>query len=128
MGETRDIELGTLSMRDDGILHARFDFDQVGREEAATEYATVRRELTGGRRVPVIVELVNVPYVEKAVRQFLFSQMDTPPCRAVVTTRRAHEVVYKTFQMDEPSPVPTRFFTAIADAVDWIGGFMSEFE
>ncbi len=120
MGETRQIELGTLTLRDDGILHARFDFDTVPTEDAATEYAQARRDLTRGQRVPVIVEMTNVPYVDQTIRRFFFTKVDSPPCRAVVTTQKAHEVVFKTFQMDEPASVPTRVFTRVEQAVEWI--------
>lgn len=107
-------------MRGDGILHARFEVTGEPTEEAAIEYAAARQELTGGRPVPVIVEIVAIPFVDRAVRGLFMASMEPPVCRAVVTTDTTYRSMFKSFQILEQPTVATEYFPTVPAALAWI--------
>jgi hypothetical protein len=125
MEQTRELEMGTLRLRDDGILHARFDLGTEPSPDTAKEYLAARDELCGARSVPVIVEIVRIPFVERTLRGVFMSGMHPPLCRAVVTTDTTYRSMFKSFEiLDEPR-IPTEFFPTVDAAVVWISELLS---
>ena len=118
--ETRTTNLGSLTLRPDGILHVVFDFDGLPTEEIASEFIAARQELIGEEDPPVLIELVRVPYVDRSIREFLMKEMSPPPCRAVVSTDNSLVTMFRTFQFVDKAVVPTEFFSSVAAAVEWI--------
>ncbi|MDF1597200.1 MAG: hypothetical protein P1T08_14065 [Acidimicrobiia bacterium] len=117
---TLTIEFGTLTLRTDGILHVVFDFDGEATKEAAVEYLEARAELGVSPPPPVLLEIVQIPYVERSIRSFFMDGLPTPPCRAVVASDDAFLTMYRTFQLVEPTAVPTEVFPTVEAAVAWI--------
>lgn len=111
---------GSLTLRPDGILHAVFDFDEDRPPGVAEEYLAARAGLVGSDPPPVVVEIINIPYVDRSIREFLLGAMPPPPCRAVVSADQALITMFRTYQMVEPTAVPTEFFSAMDAAIDWI--------
>ena len=107
-------------MRSDGIVHAVFDFDGSPGIGAAEEYLAVRNELIGTSPIPVLLEIVRMPYVNRSHRQFLMEELTPPPFRAVVTTDSSLVTMFRTFQLVDKADVPTEFFRTVAAAVEWI--------
>ena len=120
MGNTVDIEVGRLTMRPDGILHAAIDFVKPPTKEMAVEYVTARTELAGPTPPPVILELVRVPYSEREVRSFLMESMPPPPCRAVVASDPTVLTIFRTYDLMAPQAVPTKLFSTVDAAVQWL--------
>ena len=113
-------------MRDDGILHVVFDFDTEPTAELIAEYMAARSELAGTPPPPVIVEILRVPFVERAIRQGFMKDLAPPPCRAIVVTDPTFDTNYRAFELVSPSSVPTRVFRGLDRAVAWIRGVMEQ--
>ncbi len=107
-------------MRSDGILHAIFDFDMNPSMEAVAAYLEARRELIGPVASPALIEIVKLPYVERHIRSFFMAEMNPPPCRAVVATDPSYVALFRSFQLVDPSDVPTELFRSIEPAIEWI--------
>ncbi len=126
MGNTRKVAVGSLTMRDDGILHVVFDFDTEPTREAAAEYMAARSKIAGTPPPPVIVEILQIPFVERATRQSFMNELVPPPCRAIVVTDPTFDTNYRAFELVNPASVPTRVFRQLDDAVSWIRGLMEQ--
>jgi hypothetical protein len=111
---------GSLSLRPDGILHAVFDFEIDPSLEEAAAYLEARRELVGSKVPPVLLEIVKIPYVERHIRSYFMSEMEPPPCRAVVATDPSYVTLWRSFQLVDPADVPSELFRTVDRAVEWI--------
>jgi len=120
MEEHRQVGLGSITRRPDGILHTVFDFDGRPSEELAAEYLSARRDLTGATPAPVLLELVRLPYTDRSIRSFFMSKLAPAPCRAVVATDPTLVAMFRTFELVDPADVPTQIFSNVDTAVDWI--------
>jgi hypothetical protein len=120
MGESRQIELGSLTLRDDGILHTVFDFDGRPTLRAANEYIETRRSLVGDRSVPVLIEIVRITFVERTIREFFMQEVGRPPCRAIVTDEPTFISLFRTFQLVDPAGTPSAVFATVDQALAWI--------
>lgn len=108
-------------MRPDGILHAVFDFDANPSKEAVTAYLDARRDLVGETAPPVLIEIVRIPFVDRDIRSFFMGEIDPPPpCRAVVSVDPTFVTVWRSFQMVDPSDVPSELFPNVDRAIEWI--------
>lgn len=116
----RAVPLGTLELRPDGILHIVVDFTDDATEEDAAEYLQVRDELAAGGNPPALIEILATTFVERSIREFMMENQTPPPCRAVVATDPSLVTIWKSFQMMDPSGVPTRIFPSVSRAVAWI--------
>lgn len=116
----RELLVGSIELRPDGILHAVIDFEDPPTEKYATEYVDARRELSGESVPPVILEIVRTPYADRSVRQFLLGELAPPPCRAVVTLDSSMETIFRTYQLVEAPSTPTEVFRTVEAAVEWI--------
>jgi hypothetical protein len=120
MGEAHFTKTGSLELRSDGILHAIFDFDGAPTTETVAEFLAVRNELVGSVQVPVLVEIVKIPYVDRSIREFLMGGMTPPVCRAVVVSDPTFLTMFRTYQLVDTADVPTSVFSTVETAVDWI--------
>lgn len=111
---------GSMTLRPDGILHATFDFDDVSPVDVAAEYLAVRGDLIGSDRVPVLLEIVNIPYVDRSIRESLVGGLTPPCCRAVVVSDPALLAMFRTYQLVDPADVLTAVLPTVEAAVDWI--------
>lgn len=111
---------GSITLRPDGILHIVFDFDSEPTLETAAAFLDARRELIGSDVPPVLLEIVKIPYVERHVRSYFMKEMDSPPCRAVVATNPSYVTLWRSFQLVDPSGVPSELFRTVDRAVEWI--------
>ena len=117
---TLTIALGSLTLRTDGILHVVFDFEGQPTRETAEEYFEARAMLNVSPPPPVLLEIVRIPYVARSMRSFFMEGIPSPPCRAVVASDGAYITMYRTFQLVEPTAVPTEVFPTVEAAVAWI--------
>jgi hypothetical protein len=120
MEDRRELELGSITMRPDGILHTVFDFDGTSSEVLAAEYLSARQEMAGPTPPPVLIELIKIPYTDRSVRTFFMDSLPNPPCRAVVATDPTLVAMFRTFELVDSASVPTQFFQNVDTAVDWI--------
>ena len=117
---------GSLTLRPDGILHAVFDFETEPSLDEAAAYLEARRELIGSEVPPVLLEIVKIPYIERQIRSYLMSEMEPPPCRAVVATNPSYVTLWRSFQLVDPSGVPSELFRTVDRAVEWIRDQMAK--
>ncbi|NNC41043.1 MAG: hypothetical protein HKN95_10160 [Acidimicrobiia bacterium] len=117
---SRSTTNASLTMRPDGILHIVFDFEELPSPESVDEFVTIHQELVGIDVPPVIIELVEIPYIDRSIRQLFMEKIAPPPCRAVVTTDQALLTMFRTFQMIDAADVPTEVVPTVEAAVSWI--------
>lgn len=115
----RYVEVGSLTLRSDGILHTRFDFETVGKDVTA-EYLRARGELVGSDPGPVLLEIVQIPYVDREIRKYLLDSLVPAPCRAVVATDQAYLTILRSLLIVEQADIPTQVFPTVEAAVEWI--------
>ena len=118
--ETIEVQVGSFTLRPDGILHAIIDIPEPPTTETAEEHVAARTELAGPKTPPLLLEIVQVPYAERSVRSFLMDTMPPPPCRAVVVSDPTLMTIYRTYELVADRPVPTEMFPTVEAAVDWI--------
>jgi hypothetical protein len=116
----RTVPLGTIELRPDGILHTVVDFTEDASEADAAEYLQSRDELTAGTNPPVLVEIRATAFVERSIREFLMSGRIAAPCRAVVARDPSIVTIWKSFELVDNSGVPTKMFSSVPRAVEWI--------
>ncbi len=111
---------GSITLRPDGILHIVFDFDIKPTLEEAAAFLEARRELIASLEPPVLLEIVRIPYIDRHVRAYFMKEMESPPCRAVVATNPSYVTLWRSFQLVDPSGVPSELFRTVDRAVEWI--------
>lgn len=116
----RTVPLGTIELRPDGILHIVVDFTDDASEERAAEYVRARDELAAGKNPPVLIEILATTFVERSIREFMMSNQIPSPCRAIVATDPSFVTIWRSFQMMDRAGVPTKVFTNVPSAVEWI--------
>jgi len=120
MGDSRSIELGKMTLRDDGILHTVFDVDARPTVRAANEYIETRKSLIGDQPVPVIIEIIRIPFVDRSIREFFMQTVGRPTCRAIVTDEPTYINLFRTFQLVDPANTPSAVFATVDQALAWI--------
>jgi len=125
MQRTIKTAAGSLTLRPDGILHVVIDFTEPPTKETAAEFVAARTELVGTEPPPVLVEIIQQAYAERAVRSFLMGTMTPPPCRAVVVSDPTLMTLFRTYEVVSPAPVPTEIFPTVEAALEWIQSRMS---
>jgi len=111
---------GSLTLRPDGILHIVFDFETEPTLEATEAFLEARRELIGADVPPVLFEIVKIPCIDRHIRSYFMTQMENPPCRAVVATNSSYVTLWRSFQLVDPADVPSELFRTVDRAVEWI--------
>ncbi|MCP3973767.1 MAG: hypothetical protein GY720_04665 [bacterium] len=125
---TRLTDIGSITLRADGILYVVFDFDGVMTEELASEYLAVRNGLVGDTSPPVLLHIITFPYVERSLRVFLLAGLPHPPCRAVVSADPTFITLWRTYQMVSEVDIPSRVFANLELAADWLHEQVAESE
>ena len=118
--EKRTIGMGSMERRADGIIHTIVDFMDGDVKGLAAEYIATRSELAAGENLPTLIEIRDVPFVERSARAFLMSHVAGVPCRAVVATDPSFVTIWKSFQLVDTEAVPTKVFGNVDRAVEWI--------
>lgn len=113
-------DIGTITIRPDGILHVVFDFDGEMTQEVAAAYVQVRNAMVGTESPPVLIQIKRFPYVDRSIRSFFLSELAHPPCRAVVSVDQTFITLWRTFELVSPVNVPSKVFPNIDRAVEWI--------
>lgn len=113
-------DIGTITMRPDGILHVVFDFEGEITQEIAAAYLDVRNAMVGTASPPVLIQIKRFPYVERSIRSFFLSGLAHPPCRAVVSVDQTFITLWRTFDLVSPVEVPSKVFPNLDNAVQWI--------
>ncbi len=127
MSITREIACGSITLRTDGVLHSVFDLQSAPTAADAKEYAHARNELIGSKSVPVVVELLALPYIDREVRAFFMEGLSSgPACRAVVTTDTTHRLLFESFEMMDPFGTPTQIFPNVESALVWTHSFSED--
>ena len=116
----RTVGLGTIELRTDGILHTIVDFSDDASEAGAQEYVQARDELAAGKKPAVLIEILATTFVERSIRAFMMSNQMPAPCRAIVATDPSLVTIWKSFELVDTSGVPTKLFTSVPRAVEWI--------
>ena len=111
---------GSITLRPDGILHIVFDFDTKPTLDDVVAFLEARCELIGTEVPPVLIEILRIPYIERHVRSYFMKEMESPPCRAVVATNPSYVTLWRSFQLVDPSGVPSELFRTVDRAVEWI--------
>ena len=125
MPAVHTIGVGSVERRPDGILHVIFDFEGPVTETLIDEFLSARTDAVGhnggeGQEVAVVIEARRIPFAARKLRRRFIEGMAPPICRALVTPDVTQQVIFRTFQLMNPSSVPSRVFSSVEAAVEWI--------
>lgn len=110
---------GTLRLREDGILHLKWEQSvQIEEVDARAAMAAVN-ELCGDESHPMLVDMATTASVSRAARA-VFSIPCAASRIALLGTSPVDRVMANFFLGVHIPPCPTRFFTSRADATEWL--------
>ena len=109
---------------DDGILISDLKPVQRTVENIAANVALVK-QITGNKRIPLLIFLKRSPVPDKETRKFSAAQVpQIYLAMAMVSKPGLSMLVMKmVFQLKKP-PIPTRSFTSEAEARNWLRQFV----
>ncbi|MCU1568266.1 MAG: hypothetical protein JWQ56_3203 [Pseudarthrobacter sp.] len=109
---------GTLALREDGLLHLLWQ-PKSSLEESDIKAAMAKvNDVCQGRTRPLLVEMTNVRTVSHAARA-VFS-IPSAASRIALLGSTPVDRVLAIFRGPRSFPCPTRFFTDMTAAVDWL--------
>jgi hypothetical protein len=112
---------------EDGILFHRIDTAIVQPAEAALIGKAVQ-ELTGGRKVPAVIDIRTVAFAEKEARQMFAGSTEESYeiATALIVAPGSSSAMGQVFlKIDKPSR-PVGVFTSKAEAVAWARSFRDD--
>ncbi|MDF3077238.1 MAG: hypothetical protein K0S09_1127 [Sphingobacteriaceae bacterium] len=105
---------------DDGILYS-YSKSILRTVENISENVALVKEITGGRRVPLLIYISNSPVPDKAARKFSTEQLPVIYTAMAMVSEKwlAKLIMNVLFKFQQP-PIPMKSFTNDADAKDWL--------
>lgn len=124
----REVELGTgtLCLRDDGIVH--FRAHQGSQENLATSTTVMNaiEKLAAGRRVPILTDIRGNASADLAARRHYARESSRIGLAvAIVVDSGVSGVVANFFLRLNKVGVPTRLFTSLNEATQWLNDTVS---
>ena len=123
---TKVIETGTSTLwrREDGIVHCVFQRGTaLDLEEARRQMATIR-ELTGGQKAPMLVDITLATSADGPARDYFASEAAAAVTvgLAFIVGSAVSRVLGAFFVGLNKPPYPVKLFTDEAAAVEWLRG------
>jgi hypothetical protein len=113
-------ELATYWFDNDGILFSLSKNPKRTIENMTANTALVK-QISGGRRVPLLIYLSNSPVPDKKAREFAAQLLPTvyTAMAMVSSTGLANVIMNILFRLKKP-PIPIRSFTSDKEAKQWL--------
>ncbi|WP_146072325.1 STAS/SEC14 domain-containing protein [Arthrobacter sp. Y81] len=109
---------GTVVLRD-GVLHVRWIPGLAISEDAATAVMAAVKELTGGRRYPILVDMAAAASMSRGARR-VFARPSTVDRVALLGSSPVDRAMANFFLSINTPAAPTRYFTCLDEAMTWL--------
>lgn len=110
---------GTVVLRD-GVLHVRWIQGLAISEDAATAVMAAVKELSGGRRYPILVDMAAAASMSRGARR-VFARPSTVARVALLGSSPVDRAMANFFLSMNSPAAPTRYFTCLDEAMTWLG-------
>ena len=118
-GEIADYHFGT-----DGILYSYSKSPKRTVENITANVALVK-QITGGRKVPLLIYLSNSPVPDKETRRFSTEQLpNVYTAMAMVSKPGLAQLIMNILFKFKPPPIPMKSFTNDKDAKAWLQQYL----
>lgn len=119
-----ETELSTYWVDDSGILYSVVKSVPFTIERMEVNFNEVA-EITGNKRVCVLVDLTHAMPVERAARIYAAGKvMDYYKAMAFVSPSYFNRIIGNAFMAITGSPIPTRQFKTEEEAREWLAGYL----
>lgn len=120
--KTIDVRIGTVTLRDDGIIHCKLSDDQLCEVKDRLEIISALEALYSGYRVPVVLEMgERVDVTQEARKMDLDDRINKIlSLRALVITSLPSRIAARFYYKLRRIPFPVKTFSHVDDAVAWI--------
>jgi hypothetical protein len=115
----------TMLMRDDGIIHGIAFPDSQQSVEDARENVECARMLSGGRRVPLLLDIRDTGTLTREARMYFSGEEGADPAIAValVADSAFTRVVGNLFIRLAKMNYPVQLFASTDEAINWLRDF-----
>jgi hypothetical protein len=126
MGTVKRVEIFTIEMRDDGILHLHADGDNTVDIKLYNILISSIGEMTGGKKVPILSTAGELTIPNEEVRKYMADPKANPYClaNALIAPSLAQKLFSNIFiQIMRPAR-PIRLFKNKEEAIAWLKTFL----
>ncbi len=118
--------IGEMWLDDRGLLWHRIEALVVTEQDAAAVRQAVA-EVTGGRRVPALVDMRRVAYADADARKLFAASADEAfeLATALLVDSRSSSAMADLFLRFTKPRRPVRIFTDESEAIQWAAGFLA---
>jgi hypothetical protein len=120
------VEVFTIEMRADGILHLHADGDKVITMELYSILIDTIGEMTEGKKVPILSTADELTIPDEEVREFMIKPEANPYCvaNALIAPSLAQKLLSNLFIRIMRPARPIRLFRNKQDAIEWLKGYL----
>jgi hypothetical protein len=120
------IEVFTIEMRADGILHLHADGDKVITMELYRKMVNAIGEMTGGRKVPILCTTDELTMPDDEVKEFMVKPDANPysSANALIAPSLPQKIFSNLFIRILKPARPVRMFRNREDAIEWLKSYL----
>lgn len=125
-GNIRRVEIFTIEMRDDGILHLHADGDHTIDMRLYKLLIRSIGEMTGGKKVPILSTADELTIPDEEVRKYMTSPDANPYCvaNALIAPSLSQKILSNIFIRIMRPARPIRLFRNQEEALNWLKTFV----
>ncbi len=124
--ETRIVNIFTLNMREDGILHTHVSSERVQTVNDLKEVVPIVGEMVNYKQVPLLVTLDDFALPSADVRKF-WADKETCPynsAEAFIAVSPGHKMIGNFYLAINKPGRPTKMFSKEEEAIIWLKFFI----
>jgi hypothetical protein len=120
------VEVFTIEMRADGILHLHADGDKVITMELYRALIKTIGEMTGGRKVPILSTTDELTMPDDEVKELMVKPDANPYCtaNALIAPSLPQKILSNLFIRILKPARPVRLFRNKEEAIEWLKGYL----
>jgi len=118
--------ISRIWMNEEGIAHVELLPDVVIDIEGVTDHFRACEEIGEGRKVPVLVDMRNLHYVDREARMYFAGEVASSLIRAVAVLEGSpvSQIIGRFFQGLNRPTYPIKAFDDEGDAMEWSRGYL----
>lgn len=123
--QIRRVEIFTIEMREDGILHLHADGDHTIDMRLYKLLISTIGEMTGGQKVPTLSTTDELTLPDDEVREYMTDPNANPFCtaNALIAPSLAQKLLGNLFMRIMKPARPIRLFRTKEEAIHWLNTF-----
>jgi len=120
------VEVFTIEMREDGILHLHADADKTITMKLYRKMIDTIGEITDGRKVPMLSTTDELTIPDDEVREYMIKPEANPYCvaNALVAPSLAQKLIGNILIRIMKTARPIRLFRTREDAIEWLKSYL----